>query len=134
MESNNTLINSETLRQLNPCSDRFNNWKKYYKHTNCTIIEFLSLDKITFNDKMWVLTQVLDSKILNEFRTRCLFRVVGYRESGYRVYADYVLANINDLSIKVTSNYAAHAAADNKETEERLQINDLIDLIKKEVL
>ena len=52
-------INKEIIERLNPCSNRFNNYLKYYASNNSTLSEFLSLDKISYNDKVWVMTRLL---------------------------------------------------------------------------
>lgn len=50
-------ITKEFLEGLNPCADRWKNYLKYYSDWTGSLAEFLELDKITTEDKLWVFTR-----------------------------------------------------------------------------
>ena len=51
-------ISYEVILSLNPCFDRFGNFIAKYPNFNGTLVEFISLDKITYSDKIWVVTKL----------------------------------------------------------------------------
>jgi hypothetical protein len=52
-------INTQIIEKLNPCLDRFNNWKFHYLDFDGDALEFLNLDKIMVIDKIWVVLKLL---------------------------------------------------------------------------
>src|ERR1035437_7392896 len=57
-------IDAEYIVTLNPCTCRFDNFKKEYDTSSFTMSEFLDLDKITHFDKLWVFFRSIDVKTI----------------------------------------------------------------------
>ena len=55
-------INKSIIAKLSPCKDRFDNYKKHYKAQSFTVKQFLSLDEITYGDKVWVMMRLMSHK------------------------------------------------------------------------
>ncbi len=53
------MISNKTIKNLKPCSDRFNNYLKYYKDKTHTYAQFLGLKNITHDDKLWVTLRLI---------------------------------------------------------------------------
>ena len=51
-------INKEIIEKLNPCKDRFDNFKAQYPDFSGNLQEFLELENITYSDKVWVVTRL----------------------------------------------------------------------------
>ena len=47
-------INLKVIKELNPCSDRYNNYIKFYRDKKLTFCQFMGLKNITHQDKLWV--------------------------------------------------------------------------------
>jgi hypothetical protein len=102
---------------LNPCAERFENFKREYPDFDGDILEFLSLEKITSNDKIWVAVRVLPREILEVFAVDCAFSASEYAVANYDAancaaaeYADYA-ANYAAAAAAAAANYAANYAA-----------------------
>lgn len=65
------LVTTNKVKNLNPCNDRFNNFTKKYPNYSGTLREFLKLDKITYDDKVWVFTRLLDKDTLVKWAIKC---------------------------------------------------------------
>ena len=52
-------INKTIIEALKPCEDRWRNYLRYHADFDGTILEFLHLDRITEEDKVWVSVRVL---------------------------------------------------------------------------
>jgi hypothetical protein len=55
-------ITVENVQALNPCQSRFENFTKEYPGFNSSHQMFLSLEKITYSDKVWVMTRLMSHK------------------------------------------------------------------------
>ena len=66
-------INTEILKSLNPCPDRYKVWLKHHKKFDGSIIEFLELDKIPAKDKIWVAVRVMPRFLVEVFAIDCAF-------------------------------------------------------------
>jgi len=55
-------ITSEIIANLRPCSDRFYNFLKHYGTYDGDLQNFVTLDKITYDDKVWVFTRLATPK------------------------------------------------------------------------
>lgn len=72
-------IDTKYILSLNPCRDRLDNYLKHYKDFSGSLIDFLNLDKITWEDKIWVLFRedsLLPEKLMREFAFICASRAV----------------------------------------------------------
>lgn len=55
------------IESLNPCASRWNNYVRHYKKFNGSYEEFILLDKITFEDKVWVLSEIMEAEVLQRW-------------------------------------------------------------------
>jgi hypothetical protein len=146
--SANTKINTERIAALKPCAKRFENFKREYPDFDGDILEFLSLEKITSNDKIWVAIRVLPREILEVFAIDCAFSASEYAVANYDA-AEYATAYATNCIAAdavdyaaAAANYAANytaaaaAAADHAihayDAERERQVNALIYLIESE--
>ncbi len=62
------MINTKIISELNPCTNRFDNWKKHYDSNTLakpmSYAQFLGLRNITHDDKMWVCFRLMDKSLL----------------------------------------------------------------------
>ncbi len=94
-------INTEIIKKLNPCNDRFNNYIKHYLTFNGNLEEFLSLDNITYSDKVWVFTH-LATPIQNVIWSLLCAEFVSHLNIDERV----------SLALKATINYIENPSSD----------------------
>ena len=80
-------VNTDKIKALNPCDDRFENWLTHYKNFKGDILEFLSLDKITAKDKIWVSLRLLPVDIIEVFAIDCAFAAANYAVAAATNYA-----------------------------------------------
>ncbi len=66
------IINKRVLKDLRPCADRWKNFLNHYSDWSGDLLEFTELDKITIEDKLWVLLKegILDAPVLHELACR----------------------------------------------------------------
>ena len=74
------LINKDVIKKLNPCSDRFNNYLSHYNSFNSSVDDFLDLPNITYSDKIWVATKLLNRNQLVHFGLLCAESVLNIFE------------------------------------------------------
>ena len=104
-------INTEVIKTLNPCEDRFSNWKLHYDCFNGTILDFLELEKITPRDKIWVSVRVLPKELVEIFAIDCAFSA-SYTDAAYAaVYAAAAYAADAYAAAAYAADAAAYAAA-----------------------
>jgi len=53
------MITTEIIKNLNPCKNRLENYLNHYRDVTFTYGEFISLNKISFEDKIWVLSKLM---------------------------------------------------------------------------
>ncbi len=62
------MINTKIISELNPCTNRFDNWKKHYDTKTLSkpmsYAQFLGLRNITQHDKIWVCFRLMDKDLL----------------------------------------------------------------------
>jgi hypothetical protein len=108
-----TQINTERIAALKPCAKRFENFKREYPNFEGDILEFLSLEKITPNDKIWVAVRVLPREILEIFAIDCAFSASEYAaRSHYAANCAAAAAADYAAAANYAANYAAAAGAD----------------------
>jgi hypothetical protein len=76
-------INKEILKNLNPCLDRYKNYLENYPNFDGSFDEFLDLENITYNDKIWVAQRVLNTNQLIHFGLLCAESVLHIFEEKY---------------------------------------------------
>lgn len=76
-------INAEIIAKLNPCTSRFENFKTQYPYFDGTLSDFVALENITYNDKIWVATRLLSKNQLVHWSILCAESVQPIFESKY---------------------------------------------------
>jgi hypothetical protein len=61
-------INKKILKQFNPCQCRWDNYLEHYSDFDGSLYEFLCLDKISVEDKHWVMNRKWDDKKLQRIQ------------------------------------------------------------------
>ena len=115
----NIKVNLDIILAMNPCSDRIDNYRNEYGAVTFTLIDFLELDKITAQDKQWVIRRL--PEITQDFwiiyALDCAFSVdylnTYNNEEEYRSrrYADAAYAAAAAAAAYAAAAYAADAAA-----------------------
>ena len=83
-ERNMITINVQILRAMDPRRSRFDgNFLVHYPNFNGTWSEFLELDKISYDDKIWVARRVLNRNKLTHFAVLCAQSVLSIYENKY---------------------------------------------------
>jgi hypothetical protein len=100
-------VNTSVIEGLGPCWDRFDNWLHHYGTFDGSIIEFLSLDKISAIDKIWVASRLLPRDLIVTFAIDCAF-------AAYAAYSDDVAAYVT--ADNVTAFYSAVACSNSSGT------------------
>lgn len=77
------LITKELIANLKPCQVRFDNYRAHYAGFIGTLAEFLALDKITYDDKVWVAQRVLSLPVLQRWAALCAESVLYIYEAAY---------------------------------------------------
>ena len=97
------------IAKLNPCESRFNNFKKHYPNYEGDFRDFLSLENITYNDKVWVASRILNRNQLVHWSIFCAESVKPIFENKYpdnkclTILLDYLksIPDFNNLSAEV---------------------------------
>ena len=122
------IINTQTIAALNPCNSRFNNWKAHHDSFNGDILEFLELENITPQDKVWVAVRVLPRQLVETFAVDCVIAAAAYAADAAAYAAD--AADAYAAAAADAAAYAADAAA--RLQERKKQVECIIELLKKE--
>ena len=117
-------INTQIIRDLNPCESRFNNYLSHYTDFEGDLATFLALDKITYADKVWVVVRLLSTAQRSRWAALCAQSVLHIFESKLpndsrpRKAVEAVLEGKSKEEVNAAANAAraaadaAHAAAD----------------------
>jgi hypothetical protein len=131
-------INTAKIQKLRPCRDRFENWLLYYKNFNGSVKQFLELDKITAQDKIWVAVRVLPRFLVEVFTIDCALSAYA-ADAAYDAYAAAYTAAADaadyaSYAASYTASYAAsYTAYDAAYAVEREnQVDALLMIIKGE--
>jgi len=97
------------IADLKPCESRFNNFKEHYPDYEGDFRDFLALENITYEDKVWVATRVLTKNQLVPWSIFCAESVKHIFENKYpdnkclTVLLDYLknIPDFNNLSAEV---------------------------------
>lgn len=65
------VINKAKIQLLKPCNDRFGNFNNKYPNWSGPIAEFLDLQDISYNDKIWVCTRLMTTNQLVHWSIFC---------------------------------------------------------------
>jgi hypothetical protein len=121
------IINKEYIKKFNPCDNRFYNYVDSYQDQDFSIIEFLRLDKITYDDKIWVWKRLATINEAALFGLKCVESILYIYEEKYptdnrprlalksikRYMVNPNAANANaaaNAATNATNYYAANAA------------------------
>ena len=69
-------VSSQIIKSLQPCSGRFDNYLKHYSDFDGQIEDFISLDKITYSDKVWVSIRLMTRDQCSRWAALCALSVV----------------------------------------------------------
>lgn len=64
MKDSKMIITAKSVRSLNPCKPGILNFEKYYPEFEGSLSELLSLEKIPYEDKVWLVRRVVKKSIL----------------------------------------------------------------------
>ena len=76
-------INKDVIQKLNPCKDRLDNYTDHYEEKDFDLKEFLSLDNITYTDKIWVFTKLFTQEQNVRWSIKCAESVLSSFEDKY---------------------------------------------------
>jgi len=77
-------VTIESIDKFNPCkSGRDNLIKHYGDKFNMTMEEFLSIENVSYDDKVWYATKVINIKTLQQWSVECAEFVLDNFESVY---------------------------------------------------
>jgi hypothetical protein len=121
MKKTKLLINTKVIEKLNPCKDRFDNWKRYYEYRSFDLKSFLGLKNITHRDKLWVVLRLVDNDTKIIFALDCCFSAANaasaasasaYASASASAYASvYASASASADAADAASADAADAAS-----------------------
>ena len=112
------LINLEYIKQFNPCQSGIHRYiDAGYENFSGSIVEFLELEKLSFDDKKWVVfhenQKLLSDNLMREFALMCSLRAVervGIPEVTY-LYDIALIEYISGEKMDSAAYYAADSAA-----------------------
>ena len=113
-------VNNKTIKDLKPCAERYKNWLEHYQYWSGSFADFLDLDKISYEDKVWVSKKLLSIDELTKWSILCAESVLPIFEARYpddkrpRECVEYLKSGGTD-TVKLTdlrcNAYAAKANA-----------------------
>lgn len=75
-------INLNVLKSLNACEEGYKNFAKHYPTFDGTLAEGLILPNVPYENKIWLITTVVDKNIIEEWLTDCIeYIIFSYPES-----------------------------------------------------
>ena len=78
----NKKVTIPIIKEFNPCQSGLNNLIKHYPKLDMLMSEFLALEQIPYDDKIWLTIILVDRSILKQWAVEC---------------AEQVLSNYNEL-------------------------------------
>ena len=114
-------INAKIISDLKPCRDRHMNWIEHYSDFDGDILDFLELDKITAEDKVWVAVRVMPRLLVEVFAIDCSLSAYASSASAasYASSASSASYAAADAAVYAAAVYAAADAA-KKELQEKI--------------
>ena len=106
-------VNSEKIKKLDPCNDRFENYIQHYGDRTFTVKEFLALKHITFSDKVWVAFRLMPKKNIR-FTAGNIAKTVLHMYEDQHPDDDRPRNAIKEalrVKLNIDASYAAYAAA-----------------------
>ena len=113
------IINTKTIAKLKPCTASFDNWKTVSEPRDYSLREFITLNTITYNDKMWLVTRLFTVVQNVAWAALCANSVKhldNYWSKRATTYAAYAAATAYDADTAVVdttyaATYATYATA-----------------------
>jgi hypothetical protein len=78
-----TKLTAKLIKKLNPCKDRFDNFLKEYPNYKGDWYDFLSLDRISYEDKIWVAARLMNKEQLVRWSILCAESVLYIYEAKH---------------------------------------------------
>lgn len=69
-------ITINLIKSYNPCKSGIDNFEKLYLNYNNDLTHFLALPDISYSDKIWLATKVIDIKTLQQWSIECAENVI----------------------------------------------------------
>ena len=69
-------ITIDKIKEFNPCQSGLDNLINYYPKFNYTMVEFLQLEHIPYDDKIWLVTKLVDVDVLKQWSVECAEKVM----------------------------------------------------------
>jgi len=69
-------ITINKIKEYNPCKSGIDNFEALFPNYNNTLVYLLSLDVVSYSDKMWLVSKVVDYKVLQQWSVDCAEFVV----------------------------------------------------------
>jgi hypothetical protein len=76
-------INKFVIKEFNPCVDRYKNFLEHYGDQTFSFDEFIELENIAYDDKIWVARRILNQNQLVHFGIMCAESVLGLYQGKY---------------------------------------------------
>lgn len=76
-------VNKEIIKELIPCQDGWENYLRYHSDFSGDITEFLNLENITPQDKIWVSTSLMPRVLAEIFAQDCAYTAYAYAADAY---------------------------------------------------
>jgi hypothetical protein len=100
----NIKINKYVIYKMNPCKDRFYNYLVHYSNFEGSLLEFLDLEHISPEDKIWVTIRLLPRELVEYFAI------------------DWAFASSNADASTADAYIAAYEAASNAERQNQVEV------------
>jgi len=133
------LVDLEVIKSLVPCLDRYENYFHHYEYFEGSLEDFLDLNELTHNDKLWVSLRLIPRFLIEVFAIDCAVAAAAYaayaNAVAYADYAAYANAGADYVDYAASAAYAnaaagASAAYAAGASEKQRQIEALIYLIQ----
>jgi hypothetical protein len=124
------MVNKEIIKSLRPCADRYENYLKYYSDFDGQFEEFLDLENITYQDKIWLAVRLMPRFLVEVFAIDCVVRAAEYDAYAADAAAAAYAADAADDAYAAAADAAAYATADAAERQN--QIESIIYLIQNQ--
>ena len=109
-------ISTAIIKELKPCKDRLENYLKHYQDFDGTLEDFILLDKITYNDKVWVFNRLASKEQNVKWALLCASSILHIFEDKFpndkrpRVALEAIEAWLNNPTKENAANAANDAA------------------------
>ena len=76
-------ITHDIIKALKPCANRYQNFVEHHPNFIGSSAEFLSLDKITYEDKVWAMTRLITQNQNILWGVKCAYSVLAIFEKDF---------------------------------------------------